>query len=227
MNKPESDNAGAYEAVFFDLDGTLVDTAPDMVSILCDLLNDNGFGPLPYATARASVSNGAAGLIKLAFPGIDDVGRQRLHRDYLERYEQAVCVGSIVYPGLLEVLDQLESEGRPWGVVTNKPRRMTEPLLAELGLAGRAACIVSGDTLPQRKPDPAPLLLASRLAGVTPARSVYIGDAERDIVAGRAAGMATIAAAYGYIVAGDDPARWHADRIALDTAALRQMILAN
>jgi phosphoglycolate phosphatase len=227
MNKPESDNAAAYEAVFFDLDGTLVDTAPDMVSILCDLLKDNGFGPLPYATARASVSNGAAGLIKLAFPGIDDVGRQRLHRDYLERYEQAVCVGSIVYPGLLEVLDQLESEGRPWGVVTNKPRRMTEPLLAELGLAGRAACIVSGDTLPQRKPDPAPLLLASRLAGVTPARSVYIGDAERDIVAGRAAGMATIAAAYGYIVAGDDPARWHADRIALDTAALRQMILAN
>ena len=227
MNKPESDNAAAYEAVFFDLDGTLVDTAPDMVSILCDLLKDNGFGPLPYATARASVSNGAAGLIKLAFPGIDDVGRQRLHRDYLERYEQAVCVGSIVYPGLLEVLDQLESEGRPWGVVTNKPRRMTEPLLAELGLAGRAACIVSGDTLPQRKPDPAPLLLASRLAGVTPARSVYIGDAERDTVAGRAAGMATIAAAYGYIVAGDDPARWHADRIALDTAALRQMILAN
>jgi phosphoglycolate phosphatase len=227
MNKPGSDNTAAYEAVFFDLDGTLVDTAPDMVSILCDLLKDNGFGPLPYATARASVSNGAAGLIKLAFPGIDDVGRQRLHRDYLERYEQAVCVGSIVYPGLLEVLDQLESEGRPWGVVTNKPRRMTEPLLAELGLAGRAACIVSGDTLPQRKPDPAPLLLASRLAGVTPARSVYIGDAERDIAAGRAAGMATIAAAYGYIVAGDDPARWHADRIALDIAALRQMILAN
>lgn len=227
MNGPESDNAAAYEAVFFDLDGTLVDTAPDMVSILCDLLKDNGFGPLPYATARASVSNGAAGLIKLAFPDIDDVGRQRLHRDYLERYEQAVCVGSIVYPGLLDVLDQLESEGRPWGVVTNKPRRMTEPLLAELGLAGRAACIVSGDTLPQRKPDPAPLLLASRLAGVPPARSVYVGDAERDIAAGRAAGMATIAAAYGYIVAGDDPARWRADRIALDIGALRQMILAN
>jgi phosphoglycolate phosphatase len=227
MNKPGSDNTAAYEAVFFDLDGTLVDTAPDMVSILCDLLKDNGFGPLPYATARASVSNGAAGLIKLAFPDIDDVGRQRLHCDYLERYEQAVCVRSIVYPGLLDVLDQLESEGRPWGVVTNKPRRMTEPLLAELGLAGRAACIVSGDTLPQRKPDPAPLLLASRLAGVTPARSVYVGDAERDIAAGRAAGMATIAAAYGYIVAGDDPARWRADRIALDTGALRQMILAN
>lgn len=227
MNRPESDTAAAYEAVFFDLDGTLVDTAPDMVSILCDLLKDNGFGPLPYATARASVSNGAAGLIKLAFPDIDDVGRQRLHSDYLERYEQAVCVGSIVYPGLLDVLDQLESEGRPWGVVTNKPRRMTEPLLAELGLAGRAACIVSGDTLPQRKPDPAPLLLASRLAGVPPARSVYVGDAERDIAAGRAAGMATIAAAYGYIVAGDDPARWRADRIALDIGALRQMILAN
>jgi N-acetyl-D-muramate 6-phosphate phosphatase len=215
------------QAVFFDLDGTLVDTAPDMVSVLCDLLADNGFAPLPFATARASVSNGAAGLIKLAFPDVDDEVRQRLHQEYLDRYEQSVCVRSKVFPGLLELLDELDSNGRPWGIVTNKPRRMTEPLLAKLGLVARAACVVSGDTLPQRKPDPAPLLYASRVAGVPPAQSVYVGDAERDIAAGRAAGMATIAATYGYIVDGDDPMRWQADQIAADTASLGRLLLAN
>ncbi|MEX0977156.1 MAG: HAD-IA family hydrolase [Woeseia sp.] len=217
---------GEFQAVFFDLDGTLVDTAPDMVSVLCDLLGDNGFAPLPFATARASVSNGAAGLIRLAFPDVDDADRQRLHQEYLDRYEQAVCVRSSVFPGLLELLDELDSNGRPWGIVTNKPRRMTEPLVAQLGLADRAVCVVSGDTLPQRKPDPAPLLYASRLAGVPAAQSVYVGDAERDIAAGRAAGMATIAATYGYIVDGDDPLRWQADQIAADTATLGKLLLA-
>lgn len=216
----------AFHAVFFDLDGTLVDTAPDMVSVLCDLLADNGCTPLPYATARASVSNGAAGLIRLAFPDVDDADRQRLHHEYLDRYQQSVCVRSEVFPGLLEVLDELDSRGRPWGIVTNKPRRMTEPLVASLGLAERAACVVSGDTLPQRKPDPAPLVYASRLAGVPPQQSVYVGDAERDIAAGRAAGMATIAATYGYIVEGDDPIRWQADQVAADTATLGRLLLA-
>lgn len=216
-----------FQAVFFDLDGTLVDTAPDMVSVLCELLADNGFAPLPFATARASVSNGAAGLIGLAFPDVDDADRQRLHQEYLDRYEQSVCVRSKVFPGLLELLDELDSNGCPWGIVTNKPRRMTEPLLARLGLAARAACVVSGDTLPQRKPDPAPLLYACHLANVPPAQSVYVGDAERDIAAGRAAGMATIAAAYGYIVDGDDPMRWQADRIAADTSSLGRLLFAN
>ncbi len=216
-----------FQAVFFDLDGTLVDTAPDMVSVLCELLADNGFAPLPFATARASVSNGAAGLIGLAFPDVDDADRQRLHQEYLDRYEQSVCVRSKVFPGLLELLDELDSNGCPWGIVTNKPRRMTEPLLARLGLAARAACVVSGDTLPQRKPDPAPLLYACHLANVPPAQSVYVGDAERDIAAGRAAGMATIAATYGYIVDGDDPMRWQADRIAADTSSLGRLLFAN
>ncbi len=216
-----------FHAVFFDLDGTLVDTAPDMVSVLCDLLVANGFAPLPFATARASVSNGAAGLIRLAFPDVDEAQRLRLHQEYLDRYEQSVCVKSEVFPGLRELLDALDSNGRPWGIVTNKPRRMTEPLVAKLGLADRAACVVSGDTLPQRKPDPAPLVYASRLAGVPPAQSVYVGDAERDIAAGRAAGMATIAATYGYIVDGDDPIRWQADLIAADTASLGRLLFAN
>ncbi len=227
MTRLGAADTAAFRAVFFDLDGTLVDTAPDMVSVLCDLLADNGFTPLPYATARASVSNGAAGLIRLAFPDVDDAERQRLHHEYLDRYEQSVCVKSEVFPGLLEILDELDSSGRPWGIVTNKPQRMTEPLVAKLGLAERAACVVSGDTLPQRKPDPAPLVYASRLAGVAPEQSVYVGDAERDIAAGRAAGMATIAAIYGYIVDGDDPIRWQADQVAADTASLGQLLLAN
>lgn len=216
--------AGPYRAVFFDLDGTLIDTAPDMVAILADLLAANGCEALPYTLARASVSNGAMGLIRLAFPEADDDTRERLYREYLERYEQAVCVNSTLFPGLQEILDDLDLRGVPWGVVTNKPQRMTEPLLAKLGLDRRAACIISGDTLPQRKPDPAPLLLASILADVPASRSLYVGDAERDIAAGRAAGMATIAVSYGYIVSGDDPARWLADRVAADTVELGKLI---
>lgn len=213
------------QAVLFDLDGTLVDTAPDMVAVLTRLQQDNGFEPLPYETARASVSNGAMGLIRLAFSMLDDAERGRLHQDYLERYEAAVCVGSTVFPGLAALLDRLDEHARPWGVVTNKPRRMTEPLLEMLGLHRRAACTVSGDTLPQRKPHPAPLLHACEMAGVPPAKTVYVGDAQRDIEAGQAAGMRTIAAAYGYITADDDPSRWQADRIAATPAELSRMLL--
>lgn len=223
MTSPQA-VAGPCQAVFFDLDGTLVDTAPDMVTILCNLLTDNGYDPLPYETARSSVSNGAMGLITLAFPDVDGARRDALYREYLERYERAVCVNSHVFPGLPAVLDDLDNRSCLWGVVTNKPRRMTEPLLAKLGLDGRAACVISGDTLPQRKPNPEPLLLASRRAGVPPDRSIYVGDAQRDIAAGRAAGMGTIAATYGYIVPGDDPAAWQADRIAADTRELGQLI---
>jgi phosphoglycolate phosphatase len=215
---------GAFRAVFFDLDGTLIDTAPDMVAILADLLAANGAEALPYRLARASVSNGAMGLIRLAFPETDPDRQEQLYQEYLARYERAVCVNSTLFPGLPAILDDLDQRGLPWGVVTNKPQRMTDPLLAKLGLHLRAACVISGDTLPQRKPDPAPLLLASRLAGVPPRQSIYVGDAERDIAAGRAAGMATIAAGYGYIVSGDDPARWAADQVALDTVELAKLI---
>lgn len=211
-------------AVLFDLDGTLVDTAPDMVGILTELQKDNGREPLPYELVRSHVSNGAAGLIRLAFTDASDTERERLHRDYLERYEQALCVGSTLFPGLSELLDRLDAHSLPWGVVTNKPRRMTEPLIEQLGLGARIAATVSGDTLPQRKPDPAPVLLACKMTGVVPARTIFVGDAERDIAAGRAAGTRTIAAAWGYITEDDDPAAWGADLIAAGTQELIQQV---
>jgi 2-phosphoglycolate phosphatase len=211
--------ASGYEAVFFDLDGTLVDTAPDMVAVLTNLQAEEGLETLDYELARSHVSNGAAGLVKLAFPNVDAGNHERLRLRYLEKYQQRVCVDSVLFAGLDELLDALDEAGRPWGIVTNKPARMTEPLLAGLRLAERSACSISGDTLPQRKPDPAPLILACQQAEVSPNNSIYVGDAARDIEAGRAAGMLTVAAAYGYIN-DDDPFDWGADLVVADTMEL-------
>ena len=213
-----------FDAVFFDLDGTLVDTAPDMVSVLAQLQQEEGIDALDYALARSHVSNGAAGLVSLAFPGIDAENHERLRLRYLEKYELSVCVDSIIFAGLEELLDALDAGSRPWGIVTNKPKRMTDPLLKGLGLATRSACSISGDTLPQRKPDPAPLLLASKLTGIAPGKSIYVGDAIRDVEAGRAAGMFTVAAAYGYIN-DENPDTWGADHVVADTAELTTYIL--
>ena len=214
------------KAVLFDLDGTLVDTAPDMVAVLNGLRLDHGLESVDYEVARSTVSNGAVGLIKLAFPDVDEHEHKRLYNEYLDRYERAICSESCVFPGLTKLLDDLDDRKRPWGVVTNKPKRMTDPLLEALGLSKKIACAVSGDTLPQRKPDPAPLLHASELINVAANHVVYVGDALRDIQAGRAAGMKTIAAAYGYIVAGDDPLSWKADLIAQETADLARILSA-
>lgn len=216
---------GKIDAVLFDLDGTLIDTAPDMVAVLTDLQQAHGLDPITYENARANVSNGALGLIRLAFPDAAESEFESLHREYLDLYEVSVCVESRIFPDLPELLDALDAGQCPWGIVTNKPQRMTDPLLAALGLTNRLCCAVSGDTLPQRKPDPAPLLLGCSQAGTAPQRTAYVGDAARDMEAGRAAGMATVAAAYGYIVPGDDPAAWNADAIAADAKELATMIL--
>lgn len=213
-----------FDAILFDLDGTLVDTAPDMVAVLLDMQKDRGIEVLPYDLARSHVSNGARGLVRLAFPDADEALTQELNHEYLDRYAGAVCIDSIPFPHLGELLDELDAADLPWGVVTNKPKRMTEPLLEALGLLARSACTISGDALPQRKPDPAPLLLASNQIGIPPEKTVYIGDSVRDIQAGRAAAMFTIAATYGYIVAGDDPQTWNADLIAGNTAELTQIL---
>ena len=214
-----------FDAVLFDLDGTLVDTAPDMVDALVAVQADEGHAPIAYELARSYVSHGAVGLVGLAFPNVDADTHERLRLRFLDVYEQAVCVRSTLFSGLETLLDQLDTGGVPWGVVTNKPMRMTDPLMTALGIDARAAFAISGDTIPQRKPDPAPLLLASKQTGVAPSRSDYIGDAARDIQAGRAAGMHTVAAAYGYVTADDDPTNWDAHELVRDTEELAHLVL--
>jgi phosphoglycolate phosphatase len=216
---------GYFEAVLFDLDGTLVDTAPDMVAVLQAMQAGHGREPVAYALGRSQVSNGALGLLRLGFPDLEIDFGDELHQEYLERYAETICESSRVFAGLDALLDRLDAEGCPWGVVTNKPEYLTNPLLDALGLAARSACTVSGDALPVRKPDPAPLLLACDMAGVDAWRSIYVGDASRDIEAGLRAGMATVAATYGYISDDDDPREWGADIIATDTEELTQIVL--
>ena len=218
-------DTGRCTAVLFDLDGTLVDTAPDMVAVLQDMQRAHDVAPVAYEAGRAYVSNGALGLLSLGFPELEHAVGSDLHREYLERYALRVCESSRLFPGLEGLLDILESASLPWGVVTNKPAHLTDPLLESLALAARSACTVSGDTLPQRKPHPAPLLHACDIAGLLPQNTVYIGDASRDIEAGHNAGMATIAAAYGYVTPDDDPLSWGADVVATDTAELTQILL--
>jgi N-acetyl-D-muramate 6-phosphate phosphatase len=222
-NRPPSD--GGFKAVFFDLDGTLVDTAPDMVAILTGMQDARRQQRLPYEVARNSVSNGALGLLRLGFPNAGDDELQVLLDEYLANYGNAICVKSEVFPPLRELLKHLTANERVWGVVTNKPQRMTDPLLASLDLARDAACAVSGDTLAERKPHPAPLLHAAQLAGVEPENAIYVGDAARDVEAGRAAGMATVAVGYGYISSDDNPNDWGADEVAADTMALVTLLL--
>lgn len=214
-----------FDLVLFDLDGTLVDTAPDMVATLQEMQSDHGYDPIDYALGRSNVSNGAMGLLRVGFPDIDEGGRVTLVGEYVERYAERLCELTTIFAGLETLLDRLDAVGCPWGVVTNKPEHLTNPLLEQLGLAERSICAVSGDTLSVRKPEPGPLLLGCDIAGVDAYRSIYIGDAARDIEAGLRAGSATIAAAYGYITEDDDPREWGADIIAVDTQELTQIVL--
>lgn len=199
------------KTVLFDLDGTLADTAPDLANALNAVLEANGREPLPFAAIRPAVSHGGMALIRLGF-GIEPEHPdfEPLRRQLLDHYAAHIADETRLFPGMERVLTQLETEGRRWGVVTNKPGWLTEPLLGKLGLLPRAACVVSGDTLPERKPDPAPLHHACRLTGSHAAECVYVGDAKRDILAGRQAGMPTLVARFGYLAADDQPETWGA-----------------
>ena len=199
-------------AVIFDLDGTLVDTAPDLVAVLNRMLVELGKPRMPYAIARNEASNGAAGLLRLGLgPSATRHEIERLRPRFLEIYAGNILDRSRLFMGL-DSIDDLGSR-LELGIVTNKPDAFTKPLLAALDLTPRFASVVSGDRLPQRKPDPAPLKLAASELGLPVDRCVYVGDAPRDIEAGRAAGMATVAAAYGYIRPSEDPYAWGADAV--------------
>ena len=203
--------ASRFDAVLFDLDGTLIDTAPDMIAALNLLCGQEGLDPLPYATARTQVSHGSSGLVSLAFPTVAGEAFERLRERFLALYYDRIAVDTQLFEGCEAVLQALETQGKPWGIVTNKPAFLTTPLVEALALATRAGCVVSGDTLPQRKPHPAPLLHAAGLIGIDPLRCLYVGDAQRDIQSARAAGMTVLIARYGYLGPTDDPASWAAD----------------
>ncbi len=200
-------------AVLFDLDGTLLDTAPDMLHALNRICVEEGVEPVAFERGRAYVSNGVAGLLRLAFPAFDPLRDKALQDRYLAYYAGRLAVDTSRFPGIDELLRSLDAASVPWGVVTNKPARLTGPLLAAVGLDHRSACTVSGDTLPERKPHPRPILFALEHIGVPPGRAIYVGDALRDIESGKAAGTSTIAARYGYVEPGQDPANWGADMI--------------
>ena len=200
--------------VLFDLDGTLLDTAPDLAFALNETLREFGQPPLPYATIRPVVSHGGIALIKLGFGlGPEDEGYQARREYLLNTYRANIARATRPFAGMDELLDRLERQGLNWGVVTNKPAWLTEPLLQELGLYERAAVVVSGDTLTERKPHPAPMLHACERAGSQAHECLYVGDAKRDIEAGHSAGMATLVALFGYIGDEDDPHNWGADAL--------------
>jgi N-acetyl-D-muramate 6-phosphate phosphatase len=198
-------------AVLFDLDGTLADTAGDLAAALNRLRADRGLRPLLLETLRAHASDGARGMLGAGLGIAKDHGDYERLRDlFLTNYEQSLSVHTRLFDGADAVLAEIERRGLRWGIVTNKIARFTTPIVAALGLTSRAGVVISGDSTPESKPHPAPLLEAAALLGV-PARScVYVGDAERDVIAGRAAGMKTLIARYGYLDA-DDVASWQAD----------------
>lgn len=199
--------------ILFDLDGTLVDTAHDLAYALNLQRERHGLTALPLDVIRPYASHGSKGLLSVGFdltPEEDSFPAMR--EEYLALYDQVLTRQPILFEGIAELLAKLEEMSEPWGVVTNKPRRFTQPLMQNIGLLQRAACVVSGDDAPRPKPYPDTLLLACIQADVSPETCWYVGDAERDIQAGKAAGMQTVVALYGYLDVTDKPAEWGADK---------------
>jgi phosphoglycolate phosphatase len=221
-------HVSSYHGVFFDLDGTLADTAPDLVAAANQLLIARNLAPKPYELLRPYSSAGARGLLEGAF-GIatDHVDYITLRDEFMSNYEKALLVDSVLFDGISHLLDQIEEAKIPWGIVTNKSERFTHPLTELMGLRQRAASTVSGDTTPHPKPHPAPILHAAKIANVDPTKSIYVGDDIRDVLAGKAAGMHTVAAAYGYCGCKEPPEVWGADYIIHNPLDLLQIIFPN
>lgn len=212
-------------AWLFDLDGTLVDTAPDLGHAANLVRAEAGLGPLPLADYRPAASSGARGLLAIAL-GLkpEDANFLPNRNSFLAHYRAGIARASRPFPGIPELLLMLDLRGLRWGVVTNKPDWLTQPLLAELGLANRAACVISGDTAPKAKPAPDPLFLACHRMGLKPKDCVYVGDDLRDIQSAKAAKMRSIAAAWGYLGKDESIASWGADAIVDSAAALQAMV---
>jgi 2-phosphoglycolate phosphatase len=203
---------GAIRAVLFDLDGTLIDSAPDLGAAADKMRIDRGLPSLPLESYRPMAGAGARGMLGVAFGITPDMPEFAvLREEFFVNYETRMLLGTRVFDGVAELIDTLTLGGFAWGVVTNKAARFTEPLARAIPLFASARAIVSGDTTPHAKPHPEPLLEAARRLALDPAHCIYVGDDERDIVAGRAAGMRTVAATYGYMGAQADTTLWQAD----------------
>jgi 2-phosphoglycolate phosphatase len=199
--------------VLFDLDGTLVDTAPDLISCLNRALISYGFDAADPEAIKPFISHGAVAMINASQPVLDAGLKADILDAMLTRYQNNIAEHTVFFSGMVETLAAIEAQGLKWGVVTNKRERFTNPLMAALKLTDRAACIVSGDTTANAKPHPEPMLAACKQANVNPQECVYIGDAKHDITAGKNAQMKTLAAVYGYINPGDAPETWGADAL--------------
>lgn len=215
----------APKAVLFDLDGTLADTAPDLAAAVNKMRAERGLAPTPFESLRPVASAGARGLIGVAFgiaPGHEDFDAMR--SEFLANYAAQIADSTVLFDGIGELLLAIEAGGMRWGVVTNKPARFTDPLLPLIGLA-HAACSISGDTTAHAKPHPEPLFEAARRLDLRPQDCWYVGDDLRDIQAGKAAGMPTIAAGWGYC-GHSEPRHWEADVIADHPKRLIELLSA-
>lgn len=213
------------EAVLFDLDGTLIDSAPDLGAAVDKMRTDRGLASLDLSLYRPMAGAGARGMLAVAF-GLspDHADFEALREEFFINYELRMTENTLVFDGVAELIARISQAGMKWGVVTNKSARFTVPLTQAMPLFDTAQTIVSGDTTPHSKPHPAPLLEAARQLGVAPERCVYVGDDERDIVAGRAAGMPTVAAAYGYLGKNADTAGWNANATIAAPGALLNLL---
>ncbi|MBS3804338.1 MAG: HAD-IA family hydrolase [Oleiphilaceae bacterium] len=229
MTAADNSRANPDTAVLFDLDGTLLDTAPDFVRCVNRLRASLDMSALPAETLRRSVSNGARAMIEIGFGlGPEDADYAGRHAAFLDLYEAEVAFETCLFPAMDALLQGLEAQGVPWGIVTNKPARFTVPLLAALNLDQRCRVAICPDHVAQRKPDPEALFLACREIGASPQASIYVGDHRRDIEAGRNAGMITVAARYGYIEDLSEVQSWQADHVidsAPELAALLESLM--
>jgi phosphoglycolate phosphatase len=197
--------------VLFDLDGTLADTAPDLIAALNRAIQKHGFLPVSSEQIKPLISYGAVAMIKQCTHDNNEAIQAEILENMLEDYQRNIADQTKLFTGMDNILEIIENKGLKWGVVTNKRERFTNPLMAALKLSDRAACIVSGDTTNNAKPHPEPLLAACEQAHVKPEQCIYIGDAAHDVEAGKAAGMKTLAATYGYLKSEDIPEQWGAD----------------
>lgn len=212
---------GAFpRGVLFDLDGTLLDSAPDMLATANQMRAARGLGLLTLTQLRPVVSKGSRAMLGVAFPELSSEERDARVPEFLQRYEALIGRHSELFAGIEAMLEALEAAGTRWGIVTNKPEYLARLILPQLGWEQRCGVLLGGDSLPERKPHPLPLRVAAERLGVSVGECVYVGDDERDILAARAAPMPSIAALWGYRLDGDDPTAWQADRMVEQPEAL-------